>query len=564
MLLFLFDAMDQVLPTRPKIFFARLVVAAKHRLGRLQSAVRDFRRGTNVDRQPFERVLVSLSSRADTSLVKTVLFDGSFDNPNYFFRYSLLRAALGLSEAREIGLTGPDRVAACSATMRRLGLSEIAPFGNTRTSASRRDARRLLAKTRRPDDILAWNLPANFPAATLYDHLLKRQRKASIDLSDPMTEDYVADILGAITAAERHLDTYRPDLLLLSHTVTPLGASLAWVAAQRRIPSITMFGIYGLPRYWRIDKPPDFWDCMDRPSGDDIDSLSPAKAEALANIGKTYLDYRLSGQTNDLGSQFAFAQSASPDRKTLANLFGWTEDRPVIAVYASNWFDYPHAMGMTRFSDFLDWILATKEAAIGSNHAYWLFRAHPVDQWYGGITLKDVLPETMATHVRLAPMEWSGTAVTAMADALVTYHGTAGIEYAALGKPVLVADRGWYHDCGFVTFPKSREEYLSMLACHWWDTFSPSVTARRAQIFAGWYFCAPSWQKGFVMEDDSLQDRLHTGINQRLQDCPDATELEISTIRDWFLSGERLYHTYKMRTAESYVLSNIDTARPYK
>lgn len=406
--------------------------------------------------------------------------------------------------------------------------------------------------------MLTWNLPTNFPAATLYDHVLKRQRKASIVLSDPMIEDYVADVLSAIAAAEQHLDTYRPDLLLLSHTINPMGASLAWVAAQRGISCITLFGIYGLPRYWRINAPSDFWDCMDRPSGHDIDALSPAKAEALAAIGKTYLERRLSGQTNDLGSQFAFAQGSLPDRKMLADLYGWTEDRPVIAVYASNWFDYPHAMGMTRFRDFLDWVLATKEAAVASNHAYWLFRPHPVDQWYGGITLKDVLPATMAPHVRLAPMEWSGMAVTQMADALVTYHGTAGIEYAALGKPVLVADRGWYHDCGFVVFPKSRTEYLSMLTGPWWNAISPSVAANRAQIFAGWYFCAPLWQNGLVLEDDSKQNKLHAGIIRRLQDYPDAVEHEISTIRDWFLSGERMYHTYKMGHAEAYSLSNID------
>jgi hypothetical protein len=546
-------------PSRLKILKARGKAAAKQQVARLQDMVSRWHIGDQEKKLADTKwVMAALTQQRAEPLAQAILFDGSFDNPNYFFRYSLLRAALGLNEAREIGLTGPYSVATCSGTMRRLGLSTITAFGGERTSASRRDARRLLAKARRPDDVLAWNLPANFPAATLYDHVLKRQRKASIDLSDPMTEDYVADVLSAITSAERHLDTYRPDLLLLSHTVTPLGASLAWVAAQRRIPSITMFGIYGLPRYWRIDEPSDFWDCMDRPSGRDIESLNPAKAEALANIGKTYLERRLSGHTNDLGSQFAFAQGTTPDRKALADLFGWTEDRPVIAVYSSNWFDYPHAMGMNRFRDFLDWILATKQAAIESKHAYWLFRAHPVDQWYGGVTLKDVLPATMAHHVRLAPMEWSGTAVTRMADALVTYHGTAGIEYAALGKPVLVADRGWYHDCGFVTFPNSREEYLSMLVSNWWDATSPSAVARRANIFAGWYFCAPSWQNGLVMEDDSRQGNLYAGIIQRIQDCPEAIGQEISTIRNWFLSGERLYHTYKMRLAESYSLSNIE------
>lgn len=549
--------MDQVLPSRIRIVSARLVAATKRNVGQIHSALQDFRHGESADRQACEEALASLSASMAPQLARTVLVDGSFDNPNYFLRYSLLRAALGLGGAREIGLTGSHRVAACTKTMRRLGLSEIAPFGTKVSSDARRFARRLLAQSRRPDDILEWELPAKFPAATLYDHVLKRQRKASVDLSDPMIEEYVADVLAAITTAERHLDNYRPDLLLLSHTIGSLGASLAWVGAQRKIPCVTMFGMYGVSRYWRIDKPSDFSDLMDRPSGHDINSLSPSKASALAQIGKAYLTSRLAGQTNDLASHYAFAQGTSPDRKALADLYGWTENRPVIAVYASNWFDDPHAFGMTRFRDFLDWILATRDAAVAANNAYWLFRAHPVDQWYGGITLKDVLPATMAQHVRLAPTEWSGAAVTQIADALVTCHGTAGIEYAALGKPVLVADRGWYHDCGFVIFPKSRADYLSILTSQWWNADSHSTTATRAQIFAGWYFCAPSWQNGFVMEDDSRQSQLYSRIIRRLKDCPETIEREILTIRSWFLSPERLYHTYKMRCAETYELSNI-------
>jgi hypothetical protein len=207
---------------------------------------------------------------------------------------------------------------------------------------------------------------------------------------------------------------------------------------------------------------------------------------------------------------------------------------------------------MSHFRDFLDWLEATVEVASENDAVNWLFRAHPCDEWYGGVTLRDLMPESPQRHVRLAEEDWNGSALMDSVDGLVTYHGTAGVEYAAAGKPVLLSDRGWYHDLGIAKWPKSRDEYLDALTRPWWKELDIEETTRRAQIFAGWYFGRPAWQGGFVLEDDTVQWPIYARVPRLFADNPEPLRREVDTIRAWFHSDSRHYHTFKMRQAEEF------------
>lgn len=213
--------------------------------------------------------------------------------------------------------------------------------------------------------------------------------------------------------------------------------------------------------------------------------------------------------------------------------------------------------GMKRFRDFLDWIQATLEVAIATPSVHWLFRAHPCDQWYGGLTLKDLLPRVLPEHITLVPVGCQGSNVMQVADALVTYHGTAAIEYASQGKPVLVADQGWYHDCGFVVVPDSREHYLQLLGQNWFNHVDRKTALKQAEVFAGFYFCCPDWQAGTSLPDDSDRQLLEKRLITYPKDHEDMIRREIGQIRNWLASKDPGYHTYKMRCSNNYALSNI-------
>jgi hypothetical protein len=237
--------------------------------------------------------------------------------------------------------------------------------------------------------------------------------------------------------------------------------------------------------------------------------------------------------------------------------FGWDDGKPIVAVYGSNWFDWPHQLGMTQFRDFLDWTEATLIAARRNTRVNWLFKPHPAEDWFGGVTFASMLALEGAPHIAISDKSWNNAAVMRSVDALVTYHGTAGIEFAALGKPVFVPDRGKYDDCGFVKVARSRDDYLQQLGCEWWSSIDSDDARRRAELFAGWWFCAPDWQDGFVLPDDSRQDALYDLIPGLVAGNRQMVAREVQTLHDWWAGGHPFYHTWKMAQADGYRLTNV-------
>jgi hypothetical protein len=484
----------------------------------------------------------------------TVIVDATWDNPNYWLRYSVIRKALGLGRSREIGLIGEFRRAQQSRTLARLGISEIADYlriPSDRTS-NRRKAIALLSGVSRPEELLELRLPLGLPAVFFYDTVLKRQRLSSVDCGDARMIDWLTEYLDLISKAERILTEYSPSLVISSHAIG-IYLPLVWCALKRRIAVIVPFGDNGLLRLWKIDDPQQIFDFLDHPSAEHFKELDPTRKKHISQAGKAYLETRFAGNTTNLAVRYTYgSDKENINRDGLCALFGWDARKPIVGIYAANWFDYPHALGMASFRDFEDWILATYGCALRNPDVNWLFRAHPVDEWYGGMTLNDVMEKRQATHIRISEKHWNGQSVLNCIDAVITFHGTIGVEATALGKPVLVADRGWYDDWDFVARPKTRENYLCLLGKEWWTQMDRAKNADLARIFAGWYWGRPAWQERWLLEDDSEQWKLYSNIKTLLETSRPEIEIEAAFVREWFHSGYPHFHTYKMLKSDSY------------
>lgn len=507
-------------------------------------------------REKAEKLLDSISKIGHDEFRGNILVDAMWDNPNYWIRYTLLRSALGISAGKEVGVLGRYRAKYCSTTLKRFGIKDI--FQITDLYGDKKNhnkyAALLLNATEKADDILHWELPHNVPPRLVYDGILKRQRAAYVNLHDPKLIDYLTEALCSIEASHRTLEMHDFTLLVLSHAINFQYGSLAWLALKRGIPVILLYGNYGVPRFARLTKPEDIFNSTDRPGLADIEKLTAIQCEGLIKTGTDYLKKRRAGQTDDIGANYAYKKrQGSIKREQLIDHFGWNPIQPVIAVYAANWFDFPGGCGMTHFRDFAEWLEETIKVAIANRNVNWLFKAHPCDDWYGGVTLSDLMPKASHNHIRLSDKTWNGSALMDCIDGVVTYHGTAGIEFAATGKPVLLADRGWYHDVGFARCPKSRKEYMELLSSSWWEAIDLKETTRLAQIFAGWYFGKPAWQDSFLLDDDSTQWAIYEKVPSLILKNKDIISKEIALIREWFHSGHPHYHTFKMMHADNYI-----------
>lgn len=509
-------------------------------------------------RDEIENLLDQLVGKHDSSacLSGKLLIDAMWDNPNYWLRLATVRAALGSRHGKEVGIIGVHRQRQVSRTLENLGIAQTVRW---ETHAPKRadvhaQAATLCREARTPGDILKWDLPYGFPPELVYDGILKRQRKASVDVEHPEFRTHVEDALIAIQTANRVVESIAPDHVILSHAINFDFGALAWAAVRRDIAATLIFGMFGGARFVKLTDPKDLFDLMDFPEGPTLDSLESGASENLAQLGRENIAARFHGDTNDIGAQLAFgARGTTLDGKRIRDAHGWDDSRPVIAVYAANWFDFPHYFGMRNFRDFLDWLETTIDAASNNPDVCWLFKSHPCDAWYGGITLAELVGNDYPNNIAMVPDDWNSADLLAAIDGLVTVHSTGAVEAAALGKPVLVADRGWYHACGFVHWAQSRDAYLEALATPWWESLDIRSTSRRAQMFAGLYLGKPSWQGDFVTEDDSRQDDLYEAMPALLANNAAEIDREIATLRDWFINPARRYHTFKMlREAATY------------
>lgn len=537
------------------------VDASRRFAGLMTPRGRAAERSLRIKRDETDGLLARLCGTPATPFDGEVLIDAQWDNPNYWLRACLLRAALGLPNGRETGLTGRYRARECARTMTRLGITRRQSFDAIAVDKTEiaRTADRLLEATRTASDMFDWALRGGVPGAMIYDAILKRQRLATVDVRRGDFRPLVIEALCAIARAARFLDEHDFRLAVISHPVGFTYGSLAYQALARGIPVILPFGLFGVLRMTHMFQPKDLTRFYDRPSRAEMDSLLPARADALESVGRRYLEGRFGGKADDLASLYAFQRACTtPDRAALCDRFGWDPTKPIVGFYASNWFDWPHQLGMTQFRDFLDWTEASFAAAGETPRFNWLFKPHPCEDWFGGIRLRDILAQlNRPAHVAIAQKDWNNAAVMRALDALVTYHGTAGIEFASLGKPVLVPDRGKYDDCGFVKLARDRADYLRLLRKPWWEGMDLAEVKRRAELFAGWWFCAPEWQDGFILGDDGQTNGLYDRIPALVEGHAAVVRREIEALRAWYESGERYSHTFKMKTAESYKLSNV-------
>ena len=480
-----------------------------------------------------------------------VLVDGMWDNPNYWIRYAFIRAALGLWQGHETGVIGRHSRRRSRDSFARFGIDDIVDLIGLRGSAGRYRcaAKAMLADAHTPDDLMALKLPEDFPAELFYDGLLTRQRRGAADPGDPLLVDYLTETLADLAAARRLIDERKFDLVLLSHALNYDFSALAWCAMRAGIPVIVLYGDYGTVRFMRIDCAGDFFFYINRPTLQEFTDARPGLRAKLLQSGTDYLNWRLAGGTEDPGAIFAYRRrTGDVDRAALAAHYNWDPETPVVCIYGANWFDFPHSVEMTNFRDFQDWIEATLVVARESRGVNWLFKAHPCDDWYPmsrGPSFGALVDAVDDPHIALASKDWNGRAIMEAIDAGVTYFGTIGIELPSIGKPIMVADRGWYGEHGFAIWPGDRAAYLDALRGEWWRGHDMKAMAQAAREFAGWYFALPDWHEGYQFQDDSLQEPIYDDLPAFLDNFGSQIEREIFLIRDWVVSGHRFYQVYK-------------------
>lgn len=149
--------------------------------------------------------------------------------------------------------------------------------------------------------------------------------------------------------------------------------------------------------------------------------------------------------------------------------YGLDATKPVWGVLAHiNW-DTVSDYSPMLYDSFNEWMIDTVEVAKATPGVQWLVKVHPAEAWDNPDSGVEVLirrrfPElpdnirVLSAEENISPLDFYG-----LVDGAVTVYGTAGLELAMHGKPVILAGEAHYGRKGFTRDADSREAYRDML-----------------------------------------------------------------------------------------------------
>lgn len=397
---------------------------------------------------------------------RILMADGLWFNPGYFLRLRLFIEAMAARvPVRLLGILRNRKDRRTRRALERIGFSEFIYIEDDEEfpiASFMAEAERLMAPAKTHADLIDIQLPEGVPAYVWYDTVLAKTSHGQTPLSHPEWKHSLAEMLAYIAIYRRTLETENIGYIALSHGWKSDWGSVLWLALQRGISSFCVTHYSEAIRLRRFRKPSDFDLPVEHLPRHVFEKLSSGEQARLVNFGQVELERRQTNQSIDINIRHAYAlEMRVSDRAGARSAIGGG-DRPIGVIYGHSWFDFPHVYHMRNFNDFNDWFETTVDVIRGVTDVDWFLKPHPMETWYGGRTMADMIGELPA-HIKVLPHHIDTLTVMAAADAIVTVHGTAALEAGAMGIPVIAADNSYYADWDFANTARSRDHYRELL-----------------------------------------------------------------------------------------------------
>jgi len=306
---------------------------------------------------------------------------------------------------------------------------------------------------------------------------------AAITGYEGIVREYAYSGLVSALAAQRALERFDPWRVVMSHgTYVDWGPALQ-TALSRGVP-VTGWKASYLPSHFYLRH-------VDDPSRIDLKKLSSEawrglRTEELTPRQNARLDRFFGNRYHKLASfDMKNAKTYRHDIEELKAKYTFG-GRPVWAVFAHvNW-DSVTDFAPMAYQSFDEWILDTIREAILIPEVQWLIKVHPVEARDNPATGVQRLIErhfpALPDHIRIVSAEEdiSPANLYELVDGGVTVYGTAGLELALLGKPVIVGGEAHYGGKGFTHEGLTPQAYRELLRQV--PTLGPLTPDQRASV----------------------------------------------------------------------------------
>lgn len=480
-----------------------------------------------------------------------LLCEGMWDNPNHWFRLHLfIRAARQMQDFRLMGILRRRSDVLQKASLESLGVREFRYLEEDAPEAAQfeKQADELLSQVKDHRDFINLNLPEGLPAYTYYDTVLKKTRLAQPPLNSESWRRLLIQQLQTSAFYSRLFSEHKIWTVVSSHPWKSEWATLCWTTLKREIPFYYLNGMCESIRIRRMSNTNDYASPHEYLMRDEYESLPTDQRQRLIRRAENHLKERFSGQSSDINIRHAFQPDQRlSDRRQIRELIGAPVDKPMVVLYASVWFDFPHCCGMRTFTDFLDWMQFTLKTIRENTNVTWVLRPHPTEGWYAGVKLVDLAGKDLPSHIIVYNKKLDSLSMQSAADAIVTIHGTISTEAVARGIPTLCADRSYFSDWDFVRIAKNHDDYRQLLLTIQSLPKPTQEQRERSMVFGATAIGAPPQDLPHLhMSDDSLQDMLYDTLPKRLADDKRSIDSEVNKLTEWLKSGHHSYNVYRV------------------
>jgi hypothetical protein len=151
-------------------------------------------------------------------------------------------------------------------------------------------------------------------------------------------------------------------------------------------------------------------------------------------------------------------------RNDLLNILNLDDSKKNVFIFAHIFTDSPHTSSGMLFSDYYIWLKETLIIISNIKDVNWIIKPHPATSLYNeeGI-IENLIDLYSSSNICICPNDFNTKSIIDCADVIVTVHGTAGLEFACLGIPVILTGKPFYSSFGFTIEPTTILEYKFIL-----------------------------------------------------------------------------------------------------
>ncbi|BAV33531.1 hypothetical protein SCL_1218 [Sulfuricaulis limicola] len=342
-------------------------------------------------------------------------------------------------------------------------------------------------KLKSPEDILKIRFDGIKVGDLIYDDVIRDTKRKTIFRID-------RDVIKAVAKSLFFYFQYRAffrkrtyDYFISTHTAYSEYGLLCRVALMHGVKVIETSDIQ-MSFYDRIsnDFLPTYHDGIKNSIQASINSRQ-AGLDKLCAEAKESLRQRLDSEIGQIDAKKAYCGRVYA-RAELGQTLGLGHGDKIVFILAHVFSDAPHLSSAMLHADYYQWLASTLNVCAKSTNVHWVVKPHPSSVIYGENGLVEKMTaDVKSDNVHICPADLNTKSLSLCADALVTVHGTAGLEYSCLGIPVVLAGRPFYSGFGFTIEPGSIADYeRCLLDIHNVGRLSDAQVKTALEVYAIW------------------------------------------------------------------------------